>query len=524
MKILYVISELFFSEPMGVMQLSSISRKNGHETRLVSLKDHSLAEMLEKASPDLVCYSVMSSDEYLFIEADKEIVSWINKNKKFVPRIMGGPHPTYFPEILSKMDLDAICIGDGDNAMATILERMESGSNFSGIPNVLARGDDVKDVEKELVHDMSALPFLDRELLYRDSPDLLQQGIRSFQTQRGCPFQCSYCFNHAFNQMFKQEMKGPGRGLMRRRSVDHLFEEIRYVIENFPVAKVLRFSDDVFLIRKDEWLEEFCARYPKEIGIPFYCLVRPDSLTEEVAKMLSDAGCTSLGMSIESGDELIRRKLIKRPVSDEVMKQAFHFTHKYKLPAIASSIMGIPGTTLEDDFNSFLYSKKLKPAAPTFAIFTPFSETELTRIAVEKGLLDNDNSLTATYRSKSQLNCYTEKEKEMQQRLCYLAPLFCYLPDFMIPILKMLMRFNLSTKSGAYFTRMCGFVEATFNTYVIGRKIFPQSIPTNPIYFIKIGWRSVKYFFMSVRSQNKDQKPLADSIPKAVSEALSTGN
>jgi len=420
------------------------------------------------------------------------------------------------------MDLDAICIGDGDNAMAAILERVESGRDFSGIPNILARGDDVNDVEKELVHDMSSLPFLDRELLYRDSPDLMQQGIRSFQTQRGCPFQCSYCFNHSFNQMFKQEMKGPGRGLMRRRSVDHLFEEIKYVTENFPEARILRFADDVFLVRKDEWLEEFCARYPKEIGLPFYCLVRPDSLTEEVAKMLSDAGCTSIGMSIESGDELIRRKLIKRPVSDEVMKRAFHLTHKYNLPAFASTIMGIPGTTLEDDFNSFLYAKKLKPAAPTFAIFSPFAQTELTRIAVEKGLLDNGDSLTATYRSKSQLNCYTEKEKEMQQRLCYLAPLFCYLPDFMIPILKMLMRLSLSSRTGAYLTRLCGFIEATFSTYVVGSKIFPQSIPKKPIYFVKIGWRSVKYFLNSVRNQDTKQELLADNIQKIGSGAVST--
>ena len=300
--------------------------------------------------------------------------------------------------------------------------------------------------------------------------------------------------------MFKKEMKGPGKGLMRRRSVDHLFEEIKYVVKNFPVARILRFADDVFLVRKDEWLEEFCTRYPKEIGIPFYCLVRPDSLTEEVARLLSHAGCVSLGMSIEAGDEDIRRNLIKRPVSDDVMKRAFDLTRKYKLPAFASSILGIPGTSLEDDFNTFIYAKKLRPAAPTFAIFSPFAQTELTQIAIDKGLLSVDENLTASYRTKSKLSCYTDHEKEMQQRLCYLAALFCYLPDFMIPVLKLIMRLDLPTRRwNSSFTRLCGLVEAVFNTFVVGGKIFPNAVPKNPIYLFKTGMRSIKYYFNSSR-------------------------
>ena len=196
MKILFVVSELFFSEPMGVMQLSAIGKKSGHLTRLVSLKDHSLEDMLDSFSPDLVCYSVMSADEEVFIQADKVVLGWVETSGRKIPRIMGGPHPTYFPEILSKMDLDAICVGDGDNALATILERLQLGKNLFDIPNIVPKGGDINGMEKELVHDMDSLPYLDRELLYRDSPDLLDQGIRSFQTQRGCPFKCSYCFNH----------------------------------------------------------------------------------------------------------------------------------------------------------------------------------------------------------------------------------------------------------------------------------------------------------------------------------------
>src|SRR6516165_4926841 len=86
--------------------------------------------------------------------------------------------------------------------------------------------------------------------------------------------------------------KGDGRKIMRRRSVDDLITEIKDVAQRYPVARFVRFADDVFVVNKeDEWLEEFAERYPKEVGLPFYCLIRCNALTENVARLLQKAGC-----------------------------------------------------------------------------------------------------------------------------------------------------------------------------------------------------------------------------------------
>jgi anaerobic magnesium-protoporphyrin IX monomethyl ester cyclase len=52
---------------------------------------------------------------------------------------------------------------------------------------------------------MNTLPLPDRALIYdkdqanRDSP------MKHFITGRGCPYDCSYCFNHAWADIYHSE-------------------------------------------------------------------------------------------------------------------------------------------------------------------------------------------------------------------------------------------------------------------------------------------------------------------------------
>ncbi len=456
---------------------------------LVSLKDHSLVNALNAFDPDVVAYSTMTPDERLFRKADGIVRSWMKKTGKEVPRIMGGPHPTYFNEVLQKMDLDAICVGEGDNAILSIIERVETGTDFSMIPNVIPRGG--CGLTKEVIDDMDSLPFVDRDLLYSVSPELQAVGIRSFLTQRGCPYRCTYCFNHAYNRMFREVR----RNIVRRRSVDHLLEEIKYVVKNYPVVRFIRFADDVFVIRRDAWLEEFAERYPREIGIPFYCLIRANNLTEEVAQLLSAAGCRSIGMSIESGNATVRNEILKRNMPDELLMKSFAVARKYGLNTYANTMMGLPGTTVEDDFKSFLFAKRLKPAFPSFGIFAPFPKTELTEFAINRKYLDRDYDYNTTFSMKSALNSYTEKEKNIQLRLTYLSTLFCSLPDFMIPVLKLLIRLNL--------TFLYRLIYNLSETFMQSTRIFPGTYPRNPCYIIKNAWLAIKYDLFSDKSDLK---------------------
>lgn len=481
MKVLFVISDLFFSEPLGVMYLSAMLKSRGHVTRLAVLSHGDLVRVLEDFQPDLVGYSSMTSDEHLFREVDGSVRAWIANAGRRVPRIMGGAHPTFFPQVLTDMKLDAICRGDGDYAILGVVEALARGQTLNGIPNIATP--ESPEIVKEVVQFMDDLPHIDRDIIYEAEPDMQKIGIRNFMTQRGCPYKCTYCFNHAYNKLFK----GEGRKLIRRRSVSDVIAEVKAVAAKYPPTRIVRFGDDVFVIRRDEWLEEFAERFPREVGLPFYCLIRANALTEDVAELLRKAGCISISMSVEAGGERVRNEIMKRNMPDEMMRNAFGLARRYRINAYGNTILGVPGTTLDDDWYSYKFAKSLKPAAPTFGIFSPYPGTELTQYAIDKGLLPPNYDYTDLRPgAKSALTNYTPREKNRQIRLSSLASLFCKLPDFMDPLLAVLIRLPL--------TPVYNVIGATFTSYTLSSKIFPGAYPRDLRLIVKSVIRAFKFF------------------------------
>jgi len=483
MKILFIVSDIFLGEPMGVLQLSACLKRCNHETKLLALKKHSLREMLKNYDPDVIAYSVMSPESELFKKADVLVKGWVKEHNKKILRIMGGPHPTYFPEVLDQMRLDAICIGEGDYAIIKLINRFKNDQSLSGIPNSLSPGEDINTIEKELIQNLDDLPFVDRDIYYEAMPIYNSLGFRGFMVGRGCPYNCSYCHNHAFKKIFE----GCGK-IVRHKSVNNVIKEMKNVVNKYGPIKLIKISDDTFAHTINDWVIEFVEKYKKEINLPFYCLMRSNTLTNEMAKLLSSAGCVSIGMSIESGNERIRNEILKRGLSDKEVIDSFKYARNYKIRTYGNTLLGLPGTSFTDDFDSFLFTKKLKVTAPTFGVFNPYPKLQLTDYAIKHRYLDS----TYAYNSKnvfgfrSPLNCFSEKEKEMQLNLSFLAPLFYDLPGFFIPILKILLHIKALV--------VYKFIGYTYHILKVALFIFPGAISFNPFRSLKIFINSIKYF------------------------------
>lgn len=480
MKILFVINTAFFSEPLGVMAVSAMCKRHGHSTKLAVLKRHSLQDMLREYNPDVVGYSVMTPDVAAFAKADKIVKEWITESGRRVLRVMGGPHPTFFPEILDELDLDAIVVGEGDYACPRLFEAFENGKNLNGIPNVIPRGGKLEDMERELIHDLDDLPFLDREIFYEAAPHCKHFQLRSVKTARGCPYRCSYCFNHAFNDMFRSAGK-----ILRRRSVDSVIQELKHVIATTGPVTMIRFGDDTFAYKVDDWLVELLTRYKEEIGIPYYCLIRSNVFTEDMAKLLAESGCKSISMSLETGNEDLRNDLLSRNISDETAIRSFRLAQKYNLSTQANSMLALPGSTFEDDYNTFLFAKRAKPSVPTFSIWCPFPGTKMTERAVEMGLLSDGYDYQKYYFDKTPMDVYTEEEKNMQLAITQIGCLFCKLPDSFLPLFNKLIRM----KPNKFFA----FVGTAYTAFEYYRKEFFWAVPKNPLRMTKLFIESMRY-------------------------------
>ncbi len=496
MKILFVNSDIFLTEPVGLLYLSAVLKRNHYDTSLTALRKESFREKLDTYNPDVIAYSAMSPEARLFINADAIAKKWIADSNKRVLRIMGGPHPTYFPEVLEEMGLDAIGIGECDTAILEMVRRFEADESLDGIPNVVTPTHPYGDVEKELIHGLDELPFIDRDIYYNAMPLYRHLGLKGFMTGRGCPYNCSYCQNHAFKAMFKKS----GR-LLRRRTVGNVIAEMKHVIENYPPVKLIKISDDTFAHKVDDWLVEFLDEYKKEIGVPFYCLMRSNTLSENMARRLKEAGCISICMAVESGNEKIRNDILKRGLTDEQVINSFAYARKYGMKTYGNTLLAIPGTTFEDDFNSFLFTRKLKMTAPSFGIFNPYKKTELTDFAEKMGLLDDKFDSSHQFGHLSALNSYTDKEKIMQLRLAYLAPLFCALPAIFIPLLRLFLQLPL--------TMLYKFVGTTYMVLKTGLFVFPGIYPMNPVVISHLFVQSLRFFIPSKSFNELEEEPQA---------------
>ncbi|MDC0335302.1 B12-binding domain-containing radical SAM protein [Pseudodesulfovibrio sp.] len=480
MKILFVINTAFFSEPLGVMSISAICKKHGHTTRLAVLKRHNLLQMLREFQPDVIGYSVMTSDMAAFAKADSTVTQWITESGRRALRVMGGPHPTFFPQALEELDLDAIIVGEGDYASIRLIDAFQAGEDLSGIPNVIPRGGSLETMERELIPDLDDLPFLDREIFYDAAPHCKHFQLRSVKTARGCPYRCSYCFNHAFNDMFRSSGK-----ILRRRSVDSIIQELKHVIETTGPVTMIRFGDDTFAYKVDDWLVELLTRYKNEIGLPYYCLMRSNVLTEEMAKLLAESGCRSIGMSLETGNEEMRNDLLSRNISDGTALRSFELARKYKMHTQANSMLALPGSDFEDDYNTFMFAKRARSSVPTFSIWCPFPGTRLTQRAVDMGLITDCYDYKKYYYDKTPIDTYSEEEKDMHVTITQIGCLFCKLPDSFLPLFSKLIKMQPNRGFA-----LLGTAYTAFEYYT---KMFFWAVPKNPIRMAKLFIESMRY-------------------------------
>ena len=365
-------------EPQGIMHLSSALKAAGHQVELAVATHHDPLEVARKFKPDVAGYSVITGSQRYYLELNRRL-------KAAIPglfSVFGGPHPTFFPEMVSEEGVDGICRGEGEGALVELVDMLAAGgpANVLELDNWSFRrnGDMIVNPVRPYIEDLDALPFPDRALVYERDPISARSKIKHFLTGRGCPYNCTYCFNHALSEIYG----GKGRRF-RQRSVDHVLEEVGWVRDHYPLEFVV-FVDDTFVLSR-EWLAEFADKYPGKIGLPFFCNTRANLVTEEQVRLLKAAGCHSVSMGVETGSDRLRNELLKRHMSQAQILEAARLIREGGLRFTTTNMIGLPTSTLEDDFETLELNIQARPSYAHIFIFQPYPRTELGEFTREHG-------------------------------------------------------------------------------------------------------------------------------------------
>lgn len=150
------------------------------------------------------------------------------------------------------------------------------------------------------------------------------------------------------------------------------------------------FNDENFLTMRKERLSDFCDKYKSRVGLPFFIMTRADSLLDEQrVKILKRAGCVTIGIGVESGNEETRKKLLNKNIPNSVYEKAFEICHKHGIRTTANVMMGLPFETEENILESVEFCRRLRAKSLSLAIFAPYQGTRLRDICVESGFMED---------------------------------------------------------------------------------------------------------------------------------------
>lgn len=422
----------FWYEYLGVMSIAAVVKQKGHQPQVfINSWEKDLFQTVVQFRPDVIAFPVYSGSQKWVLETAQELKKKLGKLV-----VLGGPHATFFPEIIKEEGIDIVCRGEGEYPMAELLDALAKKENLEKIANLwIKKGKRIiKNPVRPLISPLDRLPLLDRGLYYRYQI-LAKNPVKSFMVGRGCPFSCAFCHNYALLRIYK------GKGdFVRYYSPQRVLQEIIQVKRKYSL-KIVEFMDDTFISNK-KWLLKFLPLYKEKIGLPFTCNIRGDLLDQELAKNLASAGCVSVFMGVESGNERLRTKILRKMVTDEQLKRAASFLHQYHIRLAANNMVGLPGESLDEAIQTVKFNTEIKVDLPWCAIFQPYPGSQLADYCLKKGYVRKKDfdKIGVSFLSRSILRTKDIKEIVNLQKLFHLGVWF----PFLIPTIKILIKFPLT--------------------------------------------------------------------------------
>jgi len=423
-------------ERLGVMYMSSLALARSWDTRLLiadEQDEESICEEVRSWDPQIVAFSGMSPEYASLSRLARRLRS---VTRAFV--LFGGPHATFFQDIIEEEFVDAVAFGEGDISFGMFLDHYPGdATRTAGMHFRTARGV-IRNPPAPFIQDLDSVPFPDREILLRSKPALRSSHTHLFMASRGCPNQCTYCFNHSYNEMFESAGK-----VFRRRSVDNLLLEMRQTRESHG-TRFAYLDDDIFTLCNISWLEEFAARYPAEVGVPFMCNLHVKAANERKVRLLKQAGCRLVCFGIECGDANVSKSLLKRNITNDEIAELAKLLRDYDISFITQNLMALPtDSPLEVDLKTLDLNIRCRPQYAVGHLFFPLPGTELSRYAQEHGFYAPDADLlpenTNTF---SALRFPDTAEKTQVERLHKLFGVVVSFP-FLRPLVPLLIKLPL---------------------------------------------------------------------------------
>jgi len=414
----------WFKEPTYIYPMVSacaatLLKKGGHEV----LWNDGIAEKVSytswmdniaKEHPDLVVVETKTP----VVKRHWRIINQIKEELPDTKTVFVGDHVTALPkESLKNSSVDFVITGgDYDFSLVNLANWLDGKDSLQkGV--YYRKNGKLKNSGKFVLHDLSMLPFIDRDLtrwrLYSEKNGNYKRTPGTYSmVGRDCWWAgCTFC---SWTTIYP-------KGTFRVRSPENLLDEVGMLIERYGVREIF---DDTGTFPIGNWLKKFCdgmieRGYNREIF--FSCNMRFGALSLEEYKLMKKAGFRMLLFGLESASQKTLDRINKN-VKLECITKSCKKAKESGLEPHLTMMLGYPWEKKEDALKTFELAKYLfeNGYADTLqaTITIPYPGTPLFKECKKKGLLLSEDWSDYDMRRLIMKTEITEEDvKEITQKM-----------------------------------------------------------------------------------------------------------
>lgn len=359
--------------PCGLLSLASVLGAHGYDVHLIDLFSEALtrdnfASRLHAPRGRVLAVGISTyTDSLHLVLRLTEIVRMELPDAKIV---LGGVHTSFRPEDgLRVGTVDYVVRGEGEATIVALMELIKYPGRVSpsSIPGIAYReGSEIRStVPRPYIPDVDQLPFPAYQLM-ADNP--AYSHIVSVVSSRGCPGRCIFCSSRAYSGQ-----------RYRMHSAEWLFSLLYFYKERLRAFSVISFMDDTFTANKKR-LRRF-AWYVRKSGWghTWACKSRVDTLNEEAIRLLSESGCRSIHIGVESADQTVLDS-IDKGIDIRRCFDVISLLNRYNIKPECSFMIGLPEDTRQTIDKTLILASEINAAGvgqALVAIATPFPGTKM---------------------------------------------------------------------------------------------------------------------------------------------------
>jgi anaerobic magnesium-protoporphyrin IX monomethyl ester cyclase len=380
----------------GIAHIVSVLKRAGYQVGFWQLcedieplpDEKQFIERISLEKPDILAFSVVTNQW----QYTKELASWVKK-KLSIPLVIGGIHTLFNThEILETGLFDYVFRGECEDAFLEFVQKLEQRQSVEDVHNLaLVHAGKIKINPVRPLPDLTKLPPKDYQSMDFQRMIDAKNGWVGLMASRGCPFSCTYCFNHVMVKAYKDDLKCSFKQLnyIRRFDVDEVIKEIEYLQKNYRNIKIYIFDDDLFTFDKG-YVQEFCKAYKKVSGIPFVVNAHIGFFDDECAEALARANCKIVKFGVESGSPKIRNNILNRHMSNKKIIEAIKIVAAHRMHSSVFLIIGFPHEDRDDLFQTIKLMAAAKPGRFRWTYFFPFPGTKAHQISLDGGYINSE--------------------------------------------------------------------------------------------------------------------------------------